>query len=81
MSKLLLFLLLIFAIYQLRRLSSQGKAQRPARGRQQPADKPVETMRECRLCGLLVPNSEGVEDEDGFFCCAEHARRYRGGQR
>lgn len=79
MRNLLLFLLVILAIYYVRRIArksapTSSDEARTASGR------PIETMKECAHCGVLVPASEGFEDSSGaFFCCAEHARQHRDG--
>ena len=33
-----------------------------------------EPMLECRHCGLIVPESEGVRAGESFYCCDEHRR-------
>jgi uncharacterized protein len=70
MSKLLLFLLALVAIYLVRKsLKGERRAEpvEPVSRRPQ-----VETMSACAHCGVLVPQSEGVRSLQGFFCCAEH---------
>ena len=32
-----------------------------------------ETMRQCRYCGVHVPESSSVRVEDKTYCCSEHA--------
>ncbi len=32
-----------------------------------------ETMRQCRYCGVHVPESSVVRVEDKIYCCNEHA--------
>ena len=32
-----------------------------------------ETMRQCRYCGVHVPESSIVRVDDKTYCCAEHA--------
>ena len=72
MQKLLLFLFVLYGIWYVRRhwLRADGEAG-PA---QPPHEAPVETMRECRHCGLVVPESEGVQVGEAFYCSSEHAR-------
>ncbi len=70
MSKLLLFLLALVAIYLVRK---SLKGERPADAAEPASRAPrVETMSACAHCGVLVPQSEGVTSLQGFFCCAEH---------
>ena len=75
-SKLLVFLLVLFAIYWGRRLLRQAKTPRPPRGAARQASQAGEAERilSCARCGLLVPESEGVQRGDAFYCCDEHAR-------
>ena len=81
MAKLLLFLLVLFGIYlirrALRRPSGGGPAQaeRPA-GREEIR---AERMIECAHCGLHVPESEAVSGNGVSFCCEAHRQAYRAG--
>jgi len=71
--KLLVFVLVLAAIFWGRRLISQiGKPTRTpgATDRQ----KASEHMLACQRCGLHVPESEGVTQAGQFFCCDAHAR-------
>lgn len=73
MQKLLLFVLVLAAIFYGRRFLKQlsqkegGRARRGARGA-------PERMLACRQCGLHVPESEGVHRGEAFYCCDAHAR-------
>lgn len=78
MLKLLLFLLFIFAIFYFRRMLAKSDSDKVTPRRDTSA-KPVETMQECVHCGLLVPRSEGIEDQGAFFCCPDHARLHWAG--
>ena len=71
MQKLLLFLLVLWGIWYVRQHWSRAERQEPAAP---PREARVETMRECRHCGLLVPESEGVQVGDDFYCSPQHAR-------
>ncbi|MBT0962102.1 PP0621 family protein [Denitromonas iodatirespirans] len=75
MSKLLVFLLVLFAIYWGRRLLSKPKVppQDRARGAA-PQTQASARMLSCRHCGVHVPESEGVRRDGEFYCCEEHAR-------
>lgn len=72
MSKLLVFLLVLFAIYWGRRLLSKPKRPAPERSRAQ--TQASTRMLSCRQCGVHVPESEGVRRGGQFYCCEEHAR-------
>lgn len=72
-SKLLVFLLVLFAIYWVRRLLTKPKTPPPAG----PAPRePQASMRmlSCQRCGVHVPENEGVRRGGDFYCCEEHAR-------
>ncbi len=81
MSKLLVFLLVLFAIYWVRRMLSKPKtppgagpgpgAPRGSAGQTQASTR----MLSCQRCGVHVPESEGVRVGGDFFCCEEHARK------
>ncbi|TVO62678.1 PP0621 family protein [Denitromonas ohlonensis] len=80
MSKLLVFLLVLFAIYWVRRMLSKPKHP-PGAGPQSGAsrDRAGQTqastrMLSCQRCGVHVPESEGVRVGGVFFCCEAHAR-------
>jgi uncharacterized protein len=79
-SKLLVFLLVLFAIYWVRRMLSKPKHP-PGAGPQSGAsrDRAGQTqastrMLSCQRCGVHVPESEGVRVGGVFFCCEAHAR-------
>lgn len=81
MQKLLLFFLLLAGIFYLRRWfqREESSAREPRQeARRQQADR-VETMRECHLCGVLVPESEAVVVAGEHFCCDAHAREFGAG--
>ncbi|NLF53125.1 MAG: hypothetical protein GX576_01725 [Thauera phenolivorans] len=78
MRNLLLFFLALGGIWWVRRMLSRlGQARRDDR-----ADKTGATRREalperiveCAHCGLLVPETEGVSDDTGFYCSEAHRR-------
>ncbi|MFT3736365.1 MAG: PP0621 family protein [Rhodocyclaceae bacterium] len=74
MRNLLLFLLLLIAVYLVRRALSRANddaADKPAA----PADasRDAEQVLPCARCGVLVPASEGVVRGASFFCSGEHA--------
>lgn len=79
-AKVLLFLLVLFGIYlirrALRRPSGQAPgADRPASG----AENRAERMIECAHCGLHVPESEAVTGDGASFCCEAHRQAHRAG--
>ncbi|MCZ4304309.1 PP0621 family protein [Zoogloeaceae bacterium G21618-S1] len=78
MSKLLVFLLVLFVIYWVRRVLSKPKIP-PGSGSRPGAQRGGETqastrMLSCQRCGVHVPESEGVRYGGEFFCCEAHAR-------
>lgn len=82
MRNLLLFILLLVAIWWVRRalknLRGGGRGAPHASGQ---AGKPralgePEPMLACDQCGVHVPESEGVREADAFFCCEEHRRQF-----
>ncbi|QID18987.1 hypothetical protein G3580_15995 [Nitrogeniibacter mangrovi] len=72
MQKLLLFLLVLAAIFWGRRLLREGDQGGASRSRSARRDTP-ERMLSCRRCGVHVPESEGVHRGDEFYCCDAHA--------
>ncbi|GAA5157599.1 PP0621 family protein [Viridibacterium curvum] len=73
MRNLFLFLLLLVAVYLVRRALSRADdaADKPAA--QPEAARDAEQVLPCAQCGVLVPASEGVIRGAGFFCSTEHA--------
>lgn len=71
---LLILILVLFGIWWARGAVRRFKA-RGGFGRK-PAARPgaPERMLECRHCGLIVPESEGVRGGEDFYCCDEHRR-------
>lgn len=79
MNKLLIFVLVMLAIYWIRRRLSAPASkggERAATGKAKRRGEP-EKMLACAHCGVHVPESEGVRGEHDFFCCAEHRRQHR----
>lgn len=35
----------------------------------------IETMVSCALCDLHIPQSEAVQAQGKYYCCAEHRKR------
>lgn len=82
MQKLFMFLLVLLAIWYVRKVLAGVRENRERQSMQRaenPAKEQGEMIRECCRCGLLVPESEGVEIAGRFFCCAEHARQHQDG--
>lgn len=78
MRNLLLFVLIVFAIWWVRRALRKpgdggGKPSAPGGRDARKLDGP-EPMLACAHCGVHVPESEGVRSSDEFFCCDEHRR-------
>jgi uncharacterized protein len=74
MSKLLVFLFVLFCVWYIRRLLQASDVPKQARRRE--ARPHSEVLRECRYCGILVPESESVRSDGEFFCSSEHAQAY-----
>jgi uncharacterized protein len=74
-TKLLVFLLVLAAIFWGRRLLKPSSRQDDGRigQRRQPVAS-SERMRSCRRCGVHVPESEGVRRDGDFYCCEAHAQ-------
>lgn len=75
MNKLLIFVLIMVAVYWVRRGLSKpaaGSGDSRAAGADRKAE--PEKMLACVHCGIHVPESEGVLDDRDFYCCAEHRR-------
>lgn len=82
MRNLLLFLLILFAIWWIRRALNRprgngGERKEGGRGRTEAL---TERVLACEHCGVHVPESEGVSDGSRFFCCEEHRRLGAGRQ-
>jgi uncharacterized protein len=78
MQKLLVFVLVLVGIYYVRRWFEQTRSATPPR---RGAERDVEHVRECRRCGVLVPESEAVKAGEDYYCCPEHARQQESGPR
>lgn len=75
---LFLLIVLLAAIWWIRgALARFGRDDEPdARQGKRPRNRPAaaERMLECRHCGVIVPESEGVREQEHFYCCADHRR-------
>lgn len=76
MNKLLLFVLILIAIYLVRR-SLRPSTPTPRDTAAAGAGK-VERMVACAQCGLHVPEGEALEADGQHFCCEAHQRIHRG---
>lgn len=77
MSKFLLLILAIVAVWWLARGWRSKGAARDAR-EDVPQDVPQaapEKMVNCSRCGLYLPQHEAIADGDKYFCSAEHRRQ------
>ena len=68
MSKLLLLILAVLAVWWLAKGFRRKDAARDA------PEAAAEKMVTCGHCGLYLPQSEAIREGDRFFCCAEHRR-------
>lgn len=77
-AKLLFFILIAVAIYLHFKGKQRARDLRQPQARQRmPEEKPVERMVACRLCGLLLPESEALITGNHHYCCEEHRRQDR----
>lgn len=73
MRNILIFILLLIVVWWVRRALARPK--RPRRPWQAPDDGDgAERMLACDHCAIHIPESEGVRDGAGFFCCEDHRR-------
>jgi uncharacterized protein len=76
---LLRFLILVFLVAAawlvLTRVAGSSKR---ARADDDDSVSPEEQVFACGLCGLHVPESEGVRVGDVFYCCEAHRRQANG---
>ena len=71
MRNLLIFLLVLGGIWWVRR--ALQRVQRKSRGADKaPRLNEPERVLACSQCGVHVPESEGVRDHSGFYCCEAH---------
>ncbi len=68
MSKLLLLILVIVAVWWLAKGFRRKDAATDA------PEAASEQMVKCGHCGLYLPQREAIREGDRFFCCAEHRR-------
>ena len=68
MSKLLLLILAVLAVWWLAKGFRRKDAARDA------PEAAAEKMVTCGHCGLYLPQSEAIGEGDRFNCCAEHRR-------
>lgn len=81
MRNLLLFVFAMLVVYWVRRgtrkpVSGEGAQSRGRAGRK--AAEGSERMLACALCGVHVPESEGVRAGERFYCCEAHRRQAEG---
>lgn len=71
MRNLLIVILVFIGIWWARGVLRRFKAQGGLR-RKEARPVSAERMLECRHCGLIVPESEGVRAGEDFYCCEAH---------
>jgi len=71
---LLIFLLVLGAIWWVRRAVTRSRAARRDDKRQRAAETLPERILACAHCGVHVPEAEGVRDGEAFYCCEAHRR-------
>jgi uncharacterized protein len=67
-SKLLLLILVVLAVWWLAKGFRRKRASRDA------TVAAPEQMVTCNHCGLYLPQGEAIAEGDKFFCCDEHRR-------
>jgi len=70
LAKYLLLIAVVIIAYMVIKSSSRrsdGRHQAPASGKE-------EDMVRCKICGVHLPRSEGLEFRDEFYCSEEHLR-------
>lgn len=75
MRNVLLLVLLLCAIWWVRRAMANLQAQRLKRKQAQARISKAEPILACRHCGVHVPESAGLRDEHGKFYCSEAHRQ------
>ena len=73
MRNLLIFLLVLGGIWWVRRALKRVQRGGGQAGRDARLNEP-ERVLACAHCGVHVPESEGVRDDSGFYCCEGHRR-------
>lgn len=74
MRNLLIVILVFIGIWWARGALRRFKAQNELRRKESGKPVTAERMLECRHCGLIVPESEGVRASEDFYCCDAHRR-------
>jgi uncharacterized protein len=73
LGRILVLVALIFVgLLLFRSLVGGGARRRSSRSAKPPVS---EKVLACRVCGLHVPESEGVMSADRFYCCEDHRLR------
>ena len=75
MGRVLLFLLFGAVAWLLVKKLKQISA---AQDEQAPAAKPAEAMKRCSQCGVYVAESEALQKDERYFCCADHRDKFKG---
>lgn len=78
MRNLILFVLLLFAVWWIQRTLARIKiaARERERARELAAQevRHIEPMRECAYCGVNIPDTEAIAEGRHFYCCDSHRR-------
>lgn len=79
MGKILFWAVVIIGVLFITRLIAHQAAKRevkddpPKKGKPEPLGKPEEMVR-CANCGVYMPRSEALKQNDEFWCSTEHAK-------
>lgn len=74
MRNLLIFLLVLGAVWWVRRALTRSRTTSREDRRQRAAEALPERILACAHCGVHVPEAEGVRDGEVFYCCEAHRR-------
>ena len=79
MGKILFWAVVIIGVLLITRLIAHQAAKREVKGDKpkkaapQPLGKPEEMVR-CANCGVYMPESDALKQDDQFWCSTEHAK-------
>ena len=81
MRLLILVLLVVLAVWMIRRALGHGAHKGGAKQDEVKQQKPIEgDLVACARCGVLLPRTEARSAEGALFCSDEHARLGEGGR-
>lgn len=72
MRNLILIILVVVAVWWIRRQIMRIGEVRARRAAETPPAQPSQQMLACAHCGVHAPEGEGVKEGELFYCCAAH---------